>query len=107
MGENEVLKRRGRRLMGKARRRAKSTGKTANVFGETRYAAGTWKGHKRRVLIKAEVVRLEGREPKDNARFVVTNLRASPRHLSNPVYCAPGEIENRIHEFHPPLESHR
>jgi len=107
IAENKVLKRRARRLMGKARRRSKSTGKTANVFGETRYAAGTWKGHKRRVLIKAEVVRLEGREPKDNARFVVTNLRASPRHLYKRVYCARGEIENRIKELHHGLEIDR
>jgi hypothetical protein len=39
------------------------------VFGETRYAAKSWKAHKRRVLIKAEVVRQEGKTPKDNARF--------------------------------------
>ena len=70
MAENKVLKRRARRLMGKARRRSKESGKTANVFGETSYAARTWKDKKCRVLIKAEGVRLEGREPKDNARFV-------------------------------------
>jgi hypothetical protein len=107
MAENKVLKRRARRLMGKARRRSKESGKTANVFGETRYAARTWKDKKRRVLIKAEVVRLEGREPKDNARFVVTNLRASPRHLYKRVYCARGEIENRIKELHHGLEIDR
>ena len=78
MAGNKVLKRRARRRMRRARRLAKSRGKTANVFGETRCAAKSWKGRKRRVLIKAEVVRLEGREPKDNERFVVTNLRLSP-----------------------------
>ena len=70
MAENKVLKRRARRLMGRVRRLSKRRGKTANVFGETRYAAKSWKGRKRRVLIKAEVVRLEEREPKDNERFV-------------------------------------
>ncbi len=78
MAENKVLKRRAQRRMGRARRLSKRRGKTANVFGETRCAAKSWKGRKRRVLIKAEVVRLEGREPKDNERFVVTNLRLSP-----------------------------
>jgi hypothetical protein len=107
MAENKVLKRRARRLMGKVRRLSKESGKTARVFGETRYAAKTWKDNKRRVLIKAEVVRLEGREPKDNARFVVTNLRASPRHLYKRVYCARGEIENRIKELHHGLEIDR
>jgi hypothetical protein len=34
-------------------------------YTEARYAAGTWT-HERRVVIKAEVVRLPGREPRDN-----------------------------------------
>jgi hypothetical protein len=37
------------------------------------------RGRVRRVIIKAEVVRLAGREPKDNPRFVVTNLRRVPQ----------------------------
>jgi DDE family transposase len=107
MAENKVLKRRARRLMGRARRLSKRRDKTANVFGETRYAAKSWKGRKRRVLIKAEVVRLEERDPKDNERYVVTNLKASPRHLYKKVYCARGEIENRIKELHHGLEIDR
>jgi len=107
MAENKVLKRRAQRLMGRVRRRSKRSGKTANVFGETRYAAKSWKDRKRRVLIKAEVVRLEQRDPKDNERFVVTNLKGSPRHLYKKVYCARGEIENRIKELHHGLEIDR
>ena len=107
MAENKVLKRRARQMMGKARRLSKRRGKTANLFGETRYAARSWKGRKRRVLIKAEVVRLEDREPKDNARFVVTNLKGSPRHLYKRVYCDRGEIENRLKELHHGLEIDR
>ena len=107
MAENKVLKRRARRRMGRARRLSKRRGRTANVFGETRYAAKSWKGRKRRVLIKAEVVRLEGREPKDNERFVVTNLKGSPRHLYKKVYCGRGKIENRIKELHHGLEIDR
>lgn len=107
MAENKVLKRRARRMMGRARRLSKRRGRTANVFGETRYAAKSWKDRKRRVLIKAEVVRLEDREPKDNERFVVTNLKGSPRHLYRKVYCARGEIENRLKELHHGLEIDR
>ena len=107
MAENKVLKRRARRMMGKARWLSKRRGKTANLFGETRYAARSWKGRKRRVLIKAEVVRLEDRKPKDNARFVVTNLKGSPRYLYKRVYCDRGEIENRIKELHHGLEIDR
>ena len=50
-------------------------------------------------LIKAEVVRLGDREPRDNPRFVVTNLRQTPRFIYEKVYCARGDIENRIKEL--------
>ena len=66
-----------------------------------------------RVLIKAEVVRLGDREPRDNPRFVVTNLRQTPRFIYEKVYCARGDIEarwaaDRPHELlSAPLESVR
>ena len=50
-------------------------------------------------MIKAEVVRLGDREPRDNPRFVVTNLRQTPRFLYERIYCARGDIENRIKEL--------
>ncbi|MBI2969828.1 MAG: IS1380 family transposase [Gammaproteobacteria bacterium] len=106
MAENQVLTRRASRLLGTARRRSRETGETAHVFGECRYAARSW-DCQRRVIIKAEVVRLPGREPKDNARFVVTNLKRSPRHLYKQVYCARGDIENRIKELHYGLQIDR
>ena len=53
----------------------------------------------RRVIIKAEVVRLGDREPRDNPRFVVTNMRQTPRFLYEKVYCARGDVENRIKEL--------
>lgn len=106
MAKNKVLKRRAARLMGTARRLSRESGETAHVYGECRYAAGTWP-ERRRVIIKAEVVRHPGREPKDNPRFVVTNLQHSPRHLYEAIYCARGEIENRIKELHHGLEIDR
>jgi hypothetical protein len=36
---------------------------------------------------KAEVVRTEGKKPKDNSRFVVTNIKQSPQWLYEEVYC--------------------
>lgn len=107
IAKNKVLVRRARRLMGRARKLSRIRKETANVFGETCYAAGTWKKIKRRVLIKAEVVRTEGKSPKDNPRFVVTNLKQSPRHLYKRVYCGRGDIENRIKELHHGLEIDR
>ncbi len=106
MAKNQRLQRRAARLMGKARRRSRCTGQTAHVYGETRYAARRWR-EKRRVIIKAEVVRHPGREPKMNPRFVVTNLKAAPRRLYERIYCARAHIENRIKELHHGLEIDR
>ena len=106
MAKNKRLAPRAARLMGTARRRSKRTGQTAHVYGETRYAARRW-SQKRRVIIKAEVVRHPGREPKMNPRFVVTNLKGAPRRLYEQVYCARANVENRIKELHHGLEIDR
>jgi hypothetical protein len=106
MAKNKVLERRAARLMGTARRLSRESGETAHLYSETHYAAGTW-DQRRRVVIKAEVVRHPGRTPKDNPRFVVTNLKQSPRHLYEAIYCARGDIENRIKELHHGLEIDR
>lgn len=97
MAKNKVLERRARRLMGTARRLSRESKKTEHVYGECRYAAKTWP-YKRRVIIKAEVVRHPGRDPKDNPRFVVTNLKKTPRWIYERVYCERGDVENRIKE---------
>jgi hypothetical protein len=98
MPSNPKLAKRVRRLLGKARMRSKTTGETATLFGETRYAAKSWK-RKRRVIMKAEVVRLVGRDPRDNPRFVVTNLVQSPRRVYA-IYRERGDVENRLKELH-------
>jgi Transposase DDE domain group 1 len=97
LGRNARLDKRARRLMGKARMQSKATGQTTHVYGETRYAARRWP-RKRRVIIKAEVVRHPGRTPKNNPRFVVSNLPHPPRHVYE-IYCARGDVENRIKEL--------
>jgi len=103
MAENAVLTRVAAPTMVAARTQSEASGQTEHVYTEARYAAGTWP-HARRVVIKAEVVRLPGREPRDNARFVITNLRQTPRFVYEQVYCARGDIENRIKELHEGLQ---
>ena len=103
MGENAVLTRVAEPTMVEARTQSEASGQTEHVYTEARYAAKTWP-HERRVVIKAEVVRLPGREPRDNPRFVITNLRQTPRFVYERVYCARGDIENRIKELHDGLE---
>jgi hypothetical protein len=106
MASNARLEKRARRLMGKARMRSKATGQTEHLYGETRYAAKTWT-RKRRVIIKAEVVRHPGRDPKNNPRFVVTNLPHAPRTVYEQIYCQRGDMENRLKELHHGLEMDR
>jgi hypothetical protein len=103
MGANAVLTRFAAPAMGDARTRSEASGQTEHLYTEAPYAARTWP-HERRVIIKAEVVRLPGREPRDNARFVITNLRQTPRWIYEQVYCARGDIENRIKELHDGLQ---
>ena len=98
MARNKVLERRSRRLLGTARRRSRESGQSEALFGETRYAARSWRKHKRRVIYKAEVVRLGDREPRDNCRYVVTNLRLTPENVYK-VYRQRGDVENRIKEL--------
>ncbi len=105
MASNQRLEKRARRLMGKARMRSKVTGETAHLYGQTRYAARSWK-RKRRVIIKAEVVRHPGRAPKNNPRFVVTNLPDQPEAVYQ-FYCGRGDVENRLKELHHGLEMDR
>jgi hypothetical protein len=106
MAGNAVLDRLAEPAMRRARALSAKSGQTEHLYTECRYAAGSW-GIKRRVIIKAEVVRLEGRQPRDNARYVVTNLSAGPKHIYEKVYCQRGEIENRIKELHHGLEIDR
>lgn len=74
-------------------------------FGSFLYQARTWP-KKRRVVVKAEVTHLKGREPRENPRFVVTNLPQASEKVYN-FYCGRGEVENRIKELHYGLEIDR
>lgn len=62
------------------------------LFGEVQYGAESW-DKERRVLVKAEHT-----DQGSNPRFVVTNLAGDARSLYDEVYCARGEMENRIKE---------
>ena len=99
MAKNAVLERKVEEAMQYARVLSGITGQTEHVYDEVNYAAGSWE-RERRVILKAEVVYGEGKEAKDNPRFVITNMTQSPQWLYEKVYCQRGEIENRIKELH-------
>ena len=91
------LAKRVRRLLGRAPVLFRPTGQAMPVFGETRYAAKSW-GHKRRVIMKAEVVQYPGRAPRKNPRFVVTNRALAPEAVYA-IYRQRGDVENRHKEL--------
>ena len=68
----------------------------ARRYAEFRYAAKTW--HVQRQVI----ARVEASAQGCNSRFIVTNLKGTPRWLYEEVYCARGQAENLIkaHKLH-------
>ena len=79
-------------LMGTAAAAHESSRQKERHFGWIDYAAHTW-DHARRVILKAEHGD-KGRNP----RFVVSNLKGDPQVIYDKIYCARGEMENRIKE---------
>jgi hypothetical protein len=68
------------------------SGQKQRDFTEFYYAARTW-DEPRRVI-----ARLEYGEQGDNPRYIVTNLDRDASTLYDALYCARGEMENRIKE---------
>jgi hypothetical protein len=99
MAKNAVLKHAAATGMRRVRQLSRRSGKTEHIYGEVRYAARTWPCP-RRIIIKAEVVRAADKDPKDNPRFVITNMKQSPQWIYERVYCPRGDIENRLKELH-------
>jgi hypothetical protein len=73
-------------------------GQAAKVrrYAECRYAAKTWDVERR------VIARVEASDRDVDSRFVVTNLRGTPRWLYEAVYCARGQAENLVkaHKLH-------
>ncbi|HSE75520.1 MAG TPA: IS1380 family transposase [Dongiaceae bacterium] len=79
-----------------AAEQSRRTGKPARRFKDFRWTTLDSWSRRRRVVAKAEWTRNEA-----NPRFIVTSLRraeAEARHLYEKIYCARGEMENRIKE---------
>src|SRR5450756_1234335 len=64
MAKNPVLQRQAEEAMQVARVLSEVATKTEHVYSEASYAAGSWK-RERRIVIKAEVVYGEGKDPED------------------------------------------
>ncbi len=106
MGKNSVLLRFAEPLMAPLREALEAGEDLIPRFGECHYKARSW-NRERRVIIKADIALHPGRKPKENPRFIVTNLKTTPRFIYQKVYCARGDIENRIKELKHGLEIDR
>jgi Transposase DDE domain group 1 len=100
MARNQKLRRIIGAQMNEATQQWKQTGKAARVFTEFQYQTqktkkGGW-ARARRVAAKAEHI-----DGKENPRFVVTSLTSAQwpaQALYEELYCARGDMENRIKE---------
>lgn len=94
LARNDRLRELVQRQMRESRQQCEATGKAARVFTEFSYRTHKSWSRARRVVAKAEY--LPGKE---NPRFVVTSLgEDEPQVLYEKLYCARGEMENRIKE---------
>lgn len=96
LARNERLRRRIAPEMREAKQEHRGTGKPARVFTEFFYRTRKSWSRSRRVVAKAEHL-----DKGENPRFVVTSLAKEPwpaPALYERLYCARGEMENRIKE---------
>ena len=96
LARNQRLARIIGRPMHEARLLHQSTGKAARLFAEFQYQTRSSWSRDRRVVAKAEYL-----EKGENPRFVVTSLSTqqwTAQGLYEKLYCARGEMENRIKE---------
>jgi hypothetical protein len=98
MAGNAVLARHAEPSIAPLRTVVATTHDTATTYAAVAYQARSWAAP-RRTIIKAEVVWHDGREPRDNPRFVITNLPQTPEWIYTHVYCARGDSENRLKEL--------
>jgi len=96
LARNERLRKRIGKAMRKATVESKRTGRASRAYTEFRYRTRKSWSRWRRVIAKAEQI-----EGKENPRYVVTSLAFcewKPQQLYERLYCARGEMENRIKE---------
>jgi hypothetical protein len=96
LAKNQRLKAEIKKELKKAERRYRETGRAARFFKEFYYKTRESWSQRRRVVAKAEHL-----EKGENPRFVVTSLTAEEwpaSALYEELYCARGDMENRIKE---------
>lgn len=99
MRSTSRLKERAEPGMQIARALSEASGDSERVYLDKQYQTNKSWPHSRRVIIKAEVTRYPGRTPRDNARFIITDLVGGADYVYEEVYSRRGDVENRIKEL--------
>lgn len=92
LATNKILVKLLNPAMAKVKEQFESLQCKQRAFVDLVYGAKSW-GKNRRVIGKAECT-----EKGENPRFIVTNLPGDAQDLYDNVYCARGDMENRIKE---------
>jgi hypothetical protein len=104
LAKNARLKRAIGKEMHQAQEQCEVTNEATRVFAELTYRTKKSWSRERRVVAKAEHLpapTIGANDDKANARFIVTNLspeRFDAKTLYEKLYCARGDMENRIKE---------
>ncbi len=102
LSQNSRLRDQAAPAMAEARRRSQISGKAERVFTEFTYRTQDSWSCERRVIAKAEYLPgKDGGEGKANFRFIVTSrerIAFEAKEIYEEVYCARGDMENRIKE---------
>ncbi len=100
--KNKILAEQIKELTTKAEEAYNQSKEKQRLFTEFEYSAKTW-SKKRRIIAKVEYS-----EKGINQRFIVTNSEeSSAKNIYNKIYCARGDMENRIKEVQLGLFSDR
>ena len=92
LAKNKRLNAQSQELQEQAKKQFQQTGNKQRLFSAFNYSAKSW-GRERRIIAKAEYT-----DKGPNPRYIVTTLDGDPQRLYDRLYCARGEMENRIKE---------
>ncbi len=92
IAKNKRLREAGASLIEQAQENFEVSQEKQRLFGWIGYGAKSW-GHEKQIIVKAEHG-MKGSNP----RFVVCSLTGEAQHLYDSLYCARGDMENRIKE---------
>lgn len=92
VARNAVLQYEAEVYLKRARDQYECTAEKQRLFGAVIYGAKSW-SLKRSVIVKAEHT-----DKGANPRFIVTSLDGDNEYIYDKIYCARGEMENRIKE---------